>query len=102
MQRMLKSNPYFNSKTHGCEQDQKNKFRTEELIRSLIDTKFVEHRTGLITTSINNALRTLLLKERFDPGITSMGVFKITKQPLEITMQTSCNGKVSSSTDINR
>jgi hypothetical protein len=30
----------FNSKAHGCEQDQKNKFRTEELLRSLIVTKF--------------------------------------------------------------
>jgi hypothetical protein len=82
MQCMLKSNFYFNSQ--GCEHDQKNKFRTEESIGSLIDTKFVEHRTRWITTSINNALRTLLLKEMFNPGITSMRVFRITKQHLEL------------------
>jgi hypothetical protein len=68
----------------GREQDQKNKFRTEEWIGSLIDTKFVEHRTWLITTSVNNALRTLLPKEMFNPGITSTRVFRITKQHLEI------------------
>jgi hypothetical protein len=45
MQCMLKSNIYFNSKTHGCEQDHKNKLRTEESIGFLIGTKFVEHRT---------------------------------------------------------
>jgi hypothetical protein len=34
--------------------------------------------------SINNALRTSLLKEIFNPGITLMGVFRITKQHLEL------------------
>jgi hypothetical protein len=81
---MLKSNIYFNSKTHGCEQDQKNKFRTEDSIGFLIGTKFVEHRTWRFTTSINNALRTLLLKEMFNSGITLMRVFRITKQHLGI------------------
>jgi hypothetical protein len=36
---------------------QKNKFRTEESIGSLIDTISVEHRTWLITTSINDAYK---------------------------------------------
>jgi hypothetical protein len=43
MQCMLKSNIYFNSQ--GCEQDQKNKFRTENSIGPLIDTKLVGHIT---------------------------------------------------------
>jgi hypothetical protein len=82
MQCMLKSNIYFNSQ--GCEQDQKNKFRTEEPIGSLIGTRFSDHKTGWITTSINNALRTLLLNGMFNPGITSMRVFRITKQHMEL------------------
>jgi hypothetical protein len=88
MQCMLKSNIYFDSQ--GRDQDQKNKFRTEESIGSLIDTKFVEHRTWLITTSINNALRTLLLKEMFNPGITSLRVSLSYQTTWAITMQTSC------------
>jgi hypothetical protein len=48
MQCMLKSNIYFNSQ--GCEQDQKNKFRTADSIGPLIGTKFLDefeihHRT---------------------------------------------------------
>jgi hypothetical protein len=40
MQCMLESNIYFNSQ--GCEQDQKNKFRTEDSIASLIGTKYLD------------------------------------------------------------
>jgi hypothetical protein len=60
----------------------KNKFRIEKSIGSLIGTKFSDHRTGLITTSINNALRTLMSKEIFNPDITWF--FRITKQHLEL------------------
>jgi hypothetical protein len=62
----------------------KNKLRNEDSIGSLIGTRFSDRGTWLITTSINNALRTLLLKEMFNPGITSMRVFRITKQHLEL------------------
>jgi hypothetical protein len=57
-------------------------FRTEDSIGSLIGTKFSNHKTWLITTSINNALRTLLLKEMFNPDVTSVMFFGITKQRL--------------------
>jgi hypothetical protein len=40
MQCMLESSIYFNSQ--GCEQDQKNKFRTEDSIASLIGTKYLD------------------------------------------------------------
>jgi hypothetical protein len=33
------------SNSQGCEQDQKNTFRTEDSIESLIGTKFLDHRT---------------------------------------------------------
>jgi hypothetical protein len=56
MRCMLKSN-IFNLKHKVVSKTQKNKFRTEESIGSLIDTKFVEHRTWLITTSIINAYK---------------------------------------------
>jgi hypothetical protein len=56
MQCMLKSN-IFNLKHKVVSKTQKNKFRTEESIGSLIDTKSVEHRTWLITTSINGAYK---------------------------------------------
>jgi hypothetical protein len=49
--------------------------------------------------SINNALRTSLLKGIFNPGITSMRVFRITKQHLELQCRLSCNDKVPSSTN---
>jgi hypothetical protein len=62
----------------------KNKFRIEESIGSLIGTKFVEHRTWLIRTSMNHALWTLLLKEKFNPCVTSTRVFRIAKQCLEL------------------
>jgi hypothetical protein len=62
----------------------KNKLRNEDSIRSLIGTRFSDQRTWWITTSTNNALRTLLLKERFNPGITLMRVFRISKQHLEL------------------
>jgi hypothetical protein len=44
MQCMLKSN-IFNLKHKVLSKTEKNKFRIEESIGSLIDTKFVEHRT---------------------------------------------------------
>jgi hypothetical protein len=72
---MLKSNIYFNSQ--GREKYQKNKFRTEESIGSLIDTKFVEHKTCWITTSISNALQRSLLKKTFNQGITLMRVSEL-------------------------
>jgi hypothetical protein len=56
MQCILKSN-ILNLKSQGREQDPKNKFRTEESIGSLIETKFVEHRTWLITTTLSNAYK---------------------------------------------
>jgi hypothetical protein len=49
--------------------------------------------------SINNVLRTSLLKEKFNPGITSMGGFQNYQTTFGITKQTSCNDKVPSSTD---
>jgi hypothetical protein len=63
---------------------EKNKFKIEESIGSLIGTKFMEHGTWLITTSINNALRTLLLKEMFNPGITSLRGFQNYQQQLDL------------------
>jgi hypothetical protein len=63
---MLKRNIYFNSQ--GCEQDQQKGISPQNF--------------GLITTSLNNALQTLLLKEIFNPGVTSMMVFRSTKQCL--------------------
>jgi hypothetical protein len=42
--------PNFQFKSQGLSKTEKNKFRIEELIRSVIDTKLVEHRSGLITT----------------------------------------------------
>jgi hypothetical protein len=89
---MLKSNIYFNSQ--GREQDQKNKFRAEESIGSLIDTKFVEHKTWLITTSVNNALQTLLLKEMFKSSITLMRGFQNYQTMFGITTQTSYTKKL--------
>jgi hypothetical protein len=48
----------------------KNKLSNEDSIGSLIGTRFSDHKTWWITTSINNALRTLLLNGMFNPGIT--------------------------------
>jgi hypothetical protein len=48
--------------------------------------------------SINNALRTSLLKGVFNQGSTSMRVFRITNN-IRITKQTSCDDKVPSPTD---
>jgi hypothetical protein len=56
MQCMLKSN-IFNLQHKVLSKTGKNKFRTEESIEPLLDTKLVGHRTWLITTSINNAYK---------------------------------------------
>jgi hypothetical protein len=53
MQCMLKSN-IFNLKPKVLSKTEKNKFRIDESIGSLIDTKFLEHGTWWITTRINN------------------------------------------------
>jgi hypothetical protein len=37
--------PHFTFKSQGLSKTKKNKFRIEELIRSVIDTKLVEHKT---------------------------------------------------------
>jgi hypothetical protein len=42
--------PYFKFKSQGLSKTEKNKVRIEELIRSVIDTKFVEYGSRLITT----------------------------------------------------
>jgi hypothetical protein len=46
---------HFNLNHKVLSKTEKNKFRIEESIGSLIDTKLVEHGTGLIPTIINNA-----------------------------------------------
>jgi hypothetical protein len=63
---------------------EKNKFRIEESIGSLIDMKLVEHRTWFITTSINKVLQKSLREEMFNQGSTLTRVFRITKQHLEL------------------
>jgi hypothetical protein len=70
---------HFNLNHKVLSKTDKNKFRIEESIGSLIGTKFGEHRTWLITTSINNALQRSLRKETFNQGITLIRVFRITK-----------------------
>jgi hypothetical protein len=67
----------------------KNKLRNEESIGSLISTKFLDefeihHRTWFDHNQHNNASRTLPLKEMFNPGLTSLMVFRVTKQRLEL------------------
>jgi hypothetical protein len=82
MQCMLKSNIYFNSPSR--EQDQRNKLRIDESIGSLIDTKFLEHRTWWITTSISNTDKDHYGKRCLIKALHQWGFSRITKQHLEL------------------
>jgi hypothetical protein len=66
-------NQHFNLNHKVFSKTEKNKFRIEDSIGSLIGTRYSNHRTWLITTSINNALRTLLLKEMFNLALHLWG-----------------------------
>jgi hypothetical protein len=77
----------------------KNEFRTEDSIGSLIGTKiffwsslrFITE-LDLITTSTNTTLERSLRKEMFRLGTTSMRVFRISKQCLELQSRLAAQG----------
>jgi hypothetical protein len=79
--------------------------RTSSGFRNRLDLWLAQNSRGygswLITTSINNALRRSVLEKTFHQGITSLRGLQNYQSTIGITMQTSCNDKVPSSTNRN-
>jgi hypothetical protein len=81
-----KSDIYFSSQS--CEQDQKNKFRTEDSIGSSIGTKFLDefeiHHRTLIWSQLAQIIPSKIIAERdiYSRHYLDEGFFEVTKQRL--------------------